>query len=359
MFDSLVVFFQRLFVRKPSNWDLQTFFGEFSSYIETGMGLTIALEDIAENTGNKELRKAIWEVKRSVEEDGENLSMAFSSSEIWPRFISKAIAAGEKAGKLDAILREISNHLKYSGTIERKIASAMLTPKIVSIFLTLGFMVLSIVVVPRFEETYASQKIPLPWFTQVVFFAVNTLSRFWYVFLVLAILAWKWIKYFFNNNHDVVDRWKLKLPFYKDMYYYVLHYRFAKITALLIKSGQSISESLAYAAEVVDNRVFSSILMNASRKITSEGTEAFVALKECDTEHLLHGMMLSYFAAGERVGRLDQNLTRIAEDYDEVIRDRVETFSTMISVFALLPGALGITSLYIAVLAPQVGLFTR
>ena len=344
---------------KPSYREMYTFFRELSAFHESGAGLTAAMQKISVHTKNAALKKAILDVRTEIEDQGERLSTAFSKSDIWPSFVAETIGAGEDSGKMDDILREIAGHLKQMGAIEGRISGAMLTPKIVSFFLACGFVVLASIVVPRFEETYASQRIPLPWFTQVVFFTVNTIARFWYVFLALAIGAWRLCVWFWNNNPEIIDRWKLHLPIYKELYYYLLQYRFVKTMSLLFAAGQSLPVCLTYTAKVVDNLVFGAVLTQAAEKIMAEGTSAAAALEEADTEHLVHYMALAFFTSGESTGKIDQLLMNAASDYEDEIRERVEAFSTKIAVLALLPGAIGITGLYISVLAPQVGLFAK
>lgn len=344
---------------KPSYRELYTFFRELSAFHEAGEGLTKAMGQIASHTKNNALKKAILEVRTEIEDEGERLSTAFAKSDIWPSFVSETIGAGEDSGKMDDILHEIYGHLKQMGTVESKISGAMLTPKIVSFFLACGFVVLASIVVPRFEETYASQRIPLPWFTQVVFFTVNTIARFWYVFLALAFAGWRAGSWFWNNNPEIIDRWKLHVPIYKDLYYYLLQYRFVKTMSLLFAAGQSLPVCLQYTAKVVDNTVFGDVLNRAADKIMTEGTSAAVALEEADTEHLIHYMAQSFFSSGEKTGKIDELLRKASDDYEDEIRERVEAFSTKIAVIALLPGAIGITGLYISVLAPQVGLFAK
>lgn len=344
---------------KPSYREMYTFFRELSAFHESGEGFTSALQKIATHTKNAMLRKAIFDIRTEIEDNGERVSTAFAKSDVWPSFVAETLAAGEDSGKMDDILYEISGHLKQTGAVESRISGAMLTPKIVSFFLACGFVVLASIVVPRFEETYAAQRIPLPWFTQVVFFTVNTIAQFWYIFLALAFGAWRSAVWFWNNNPAIIDRWKLHLPIYKDLYYYLLQYRFVKTMALLFAAGQSMSQCLMYTSRVVDNRVFGSVLSCAADKILTEGTSAAAALEEADTEHLIHYMALAFFISGEGAGKIDQLLLNAADDYEDEIRERVEAFSTKIAVLALLPGAIGITGLYISVLAPQVGLFAK
>ena len=348
-----------LFAYKPSAHDLYTFFRHFAAYVGSGNDLTTTLSDLAENAPHEKMAEEILRILTAVERDGDRLGDAFARSGFWPEFVAQTIRAGEESGKLEAIMKEIANHLKQQGDVQRKVSQALLTPKIVSFFLFAGFCILAGVIVPRFETMYAMQKLPLPWFTRVVFGLVNFVAGYWYLLLALVVGAWFAWKKFLDSNQELVDGWKLKLPIFKTVYYYLLQYRFTKMTALLYLSGQSIPNAFNYTAKIVDNVVYGKILETAARKIVAEGTTAANALREANHDKIIDYIAIAFLATGEKNGKIDEQLAGAAADYEDVIRVNIERFSTLISVLALLPMALAITGLYIAVLAPQIGLFTR
>ena len=348
-----------LFAYKPSSLDYYTFFRHFAAYVSAGNDLTTTLQDLAENAPHEKMKEEILRIRTAVERDGDRLGDAFSRSGFWPNFIADTIRAGEESGKLDTILKEIANHLKQQGDVQRKVNQALLTPKIVSVFLVGGFCLLAAVIVPRFESMYESQKLPLPWFTQVVFGTVNLVSGYWYVFLLMFVGLWFLWKRFHATHAETVDRWKINLPIYKGVYYYLLQYRFCKMVALLYLSGQSIPNSLQYTAKIVDNLVYGNILLAAAHKIVAEGAQTSAALKAANHDKVVDYVAIAFMASGEATGKIDEQLATAASDYEDLLRVNIEKFSTQISVAALLPMALAITGLYIAVLAPQIGLFAK
>lgn len=345
------------FSRKPQHADFYNFFMNLSAYVQTGNSMSLALENLAAKCTNKILRENILIVRTAIDRDNEKIADAFSRSKVWPAFVAETIRAGEEYGKLDYIIEKIAMYIDQKGEVESSINYALLTPKFVGFFLCIAFVIMTFLVVPKYEALYASQRIPLPLFSVVTFGAMKAVNHYWYIFLgLLALGHYSWNR-FCASFPEVVDGWMLKLPVYSSFYYNVLQYRFAQIMTLLWSAGVSPSEALRYTARAIDNKVYEKALLAAANNIMINACPVSVALQEVNGSNLLDGLIVSSISAGEETGKMDELLAKAEVFYLKVVRTNLRKFENKISVIVLVPAAAAIGVMWISIIMPNVGLF--
>ena len=349
---NLIKFFETLF-RQPTTWDLYRFFQEIAPYIESGQSWQVALKNI--RTENPVMKRAISNMRQGLEK-GKTVTEAMRDEKVFPKIYQAAIKAGEKSD-MEYTLKNISTDLKHERGISRKITNAILPTKIITVFLILAFSLLGQLIVPRFEKIYADQRLPLPMITKVVFGTVNFIGDYWLVIVGMLLGIYAGFKWFCRINPVIVDSLKLKIPLYKNVYYYLLQYRFTSSFGMLTKAGLDPSECLTLVSQVVGNEAFGQIPKQAAQKILSKGLNISDAIAEVDKRKIIHPVAVGFIKSGEDTGLIYEQAEKASDYFKEVLEDELEKFSNLISVLFLLPSAGGIILLYIATFAPQLALF--
>ncbi len=121
-----------------------------STLITGGVAIAKSLDVIADIVGNQIFRDLIIASKNSVEEGG-SLAKPFMASEEVPKMVPQMIVVGEKTGKLDLVLKRISDF--YSREISAFLANVMtLMEPLIMIFMGVGVgMMVAAVLMPMYN----------------------------------------------------------------------------------------------------------------------------------------------------------------------------------------------------------------
>lgn len=145
-------FFDKIVIRIPSIGPIskmvyQSRFAEdLATLISGGLPIADSLKTVSETVGNELYREAILKAMENVKR-GETISYSLSFyPELFPPLFTQMLVVGEKTGKIESVLREISNF--YEKEIERSIQNliSLLEPAmIVLIGLGIGGIAVSVI----------------------------------------------------------------------------------------------------------------------------------------------------------------------------------------------------------------------
>src|SRR6476661_6668486 len=157
--------------------DLAVFSRQFATMIDAGLTMIRALNIMADQSENPELRRILRGVKQDVEA-GSSLSASFAKSpEVFPPLMVNMTKAGEAGGFLDSAMRQIADNFEAEVKLRGKIKAAMTYPIVVfclAIIMCIGLLVF---VVPVFEGMFTDLGGELPLPTKILVF-LSEMMRF-------------------------------------------------------------------------------------------------------------------------------------------------------------------------------------
>ena len=132
--------------------DLAVFSRQFATMIDAGLTMIRALNIMADQSDNPELRKILRAVKQDVEA-GLSLSASFAKfPETFPPLMINMTKAGEAGGFLDGAMRQIADNFEAEVRLRGKIKAALTYPVVVFILAMLMCVAMLIFVVPVFSR---------------------------------------------------------------------------------------------------------------------------------------------------------------------------------------------------------------
>jgi type II secretory pathway component PulF len=158
-FDKLVNFFRRV-----KHEDLMIFTRQFYTLFKAGVSMDTILGSLTKQVKNPLLSNALTRIRSDVAA-GATLSQAFGRHpKIFNGLYVAMLTAGEEAGILEGVLRQLTTLLERDFEIQKGVKNAMLYPKIVISVLVLAIVFLMSYVVPKFSSFYGhyGAKLPLP-----------------------------------------------------------------------------------------------------------------------------------------------------------------------------------------------------
>lgn len=332
--------------------DKAVFFRQLSTMTKAGVTLASALDLLSRQTQNKRLARAIVEIKDLIDK-GQPFSAALRPQKIFSPLMVAMVAAGEEGGLLDESVERLASLLERQDALHKKIVSAVTYPALVLCFAFVMLYAVVTFIVPRFAKILGGLGVPLPALTRYIFSASLWLQRYWYVpvlVILLAVVAF----YLLGKNEKarpMVDGLKLKLPVAGDILHKTILARSLRTLASLVEAGVPILSVLDMTASVAGNAVFESAfarLSDASRKGRPMGEEA----RKCG---VFPPMVTHMITVGEQTGQLEGMLNKVAEFVEVELDEKVKRLTSILEPLLLIVigGVVGVVvlSIYLPIIS--------
>ncbi len=314
--------------RKIDNRALLTFNQEMLVLIKAGMPIMQVLDAILERHDSGPLFEVLVQVREDVKA-GASLSVAMEKhGRAFPFLYVASIRAGERTGDLPQTIRRYIEYLKRVGLLRKKIVAAVFYPAILVVFAFMAIILLLLYVVPTFSQVYADSGAQLPALTQLLI-SLTTLLRRYFVFgiilfvgLLAAFRSWKSTE----AGRYTIDRFKLTLPVFGDVFTKYSVSAFTRTLATVLGSGIPIIESMRMSIGTLNNVFMEKRLFEAVRFI-EEGGRLSVALERID---IMPPLALRMLGVGETTGALEDMLGDISNYLEDELEERMHLLTTAI-----------------------------
>ncbi len=311
--------------------DLVVFTRQFATMINAGLPLIQALEILATQSENKQLRKAVGEVRIQVEGGATFADALRKHPKVFDELYVNMVHAGEVGGLLDTILGRLSKHIEKAMKLKAQIKSAMVYPAAILGVAVIVITVLMIWVIPIFAKMFAEMsggKVGLPGPTQVVIDVSNFMQSYFIHLTIGAILAgWGIKKYYATpKGRLAMDRMFLKLPIVGELIRKTAVAKFTRTLGTLITSGVPILDGLSITAKTAGNKVIEEAIMGARMSISGGKTIA----EPLSKGEVFPKMVTHMISVGESTGALDAMLGKIADFYEDEVDQAVTALTSLL-----------------------------
>jgi type IV pilus assembly protein PilC len=308
--------------------DIVVFTRQFATMIDAGLPLVQCLEILASQQENKVFKKALTEIRQSVE-GGLTFAAALKQHpKVFTSLYANMVEAGEAGGILDTILNRLAQYMEKAMTLKKKVKSAMIYPStIVSVAMVVVIFLL-VFVIPTFKSMFEGFGATLPLPTQIVLEMSRIVRQNFLVgigAIVGGIVALKWW-YGTPGGKWTIDSLLLKAPVFGILIRKVTVAKFTRTLGTLISSGVAILDGLEITARTAGNKVVEAAIMKTRASI-SEGKTIAEPLKESG---VFPPMVVQMIAVGEQTGALDDMLGKIADFYDEEVDTAVGNLTSLL-----------------------------
>ena len=275
--------------------------------------------------------------------------------EFCPPYVVELIRVGIKNSQLDKFIIEIVNSLTQETEIHRDVWSNLKMPIIAFVILIGAFFVIVFFLIPSLTKVMEQPGInyTLPLISRILMWIGNGLTEYWYLFFGLLaaffIMAWNW-KIQFPEQYDLL---RLRVPFFKRVWYFTLQYRFARIFGLCIMSGMTSSLSLQYTAMAMGHLPFKNLLRKAASSMKSEGFTLAEALKRADINHLIDPSFFIMIPASVGSASLGSVMLSEAEHYSKEMVIASKKVGENVGLFCTVPGYVLMALLLVAIEVPM------
>lgn len=337
--------------------DVTTFTRQLATMIGAGLPITDALI-ILRSQMKGGMQKVTSHVLADVE-GGSSLSDALQKhpKAFSPIYIA-LIRAGETGGVLDDVLARLADNLEKQQEFRGKVKGAMIYPIVVVVGMFVVGMIMMVFVIPKLTSLYEEFDATLPTPTRILIGISGALAKIWPLMLVAIGLGIYGFRVYRKTEIGKLktDQYLFKVPLIGPLQRQVILTEFARTLSLLIGAGVSILESLSVVAGVVNNKVISNAIEDASKRVEKGFPLAYSLAQHQEAFPFILSQMV---AIGEETGKMSEVLAKVAHVFEVESDQQVKALTAAIEPIIMIILGVGVGFLVIAIILPIYNLTTQ
>ena len=323
-----------VFEKKPGLKDRMHFTERLALMLETGSALHGSLGTLKRSIASPAMVGIISNIEDSIDKGG-GFAVALSQNrDLFDSSYVNLVAAGEQAGFLPDVLKQLYSMDKKRLEMNSKVVAAMSYPAFLLFFSVAVVFFVVLVLFPKFATLFESLGDRLPLSTRVLMGMSNGMSEHWLVlliafgvFVVAAAYLWKQ-----ETTIEWRDRMKLSTPYLRDLVMQLYLLQTLRVLSLSIKNGVNVLDAIRGCRDIVQNKVFRDFLDETSALVeTGAGISAGFAKNP-----LIPDLVKQMVETGEETGNLAKVMQRIADHYEEEMSKRIVNISKLAEPLMLL-----------------------
>jgi general secretion pathway protein F len=323
---------------------------QLATMISSDVTLIDALTVIHDQAEQDAVRTVVGKLRDMVK-SGESLSNAMT---VQPRTFSplyrSMVRVGETGGMLADVLNQMADLLENEQEVKGEVRAAMAYPLIV---LGLGLMTVVVIfsfVMPRILKIFEGVEEALPTPTRILMGTGNFMGAHWWKVLIgIALVAGTIYQISrTDSGRYALDRIRLRMPLMGPLMRKSAIARFSRCLGALLHGGVPLLESLQSVGGLLNNRVMVKVIENSMNMI-KEGKSFAESLRGSG---LFPPMVTHMVGVGEKTGKLDNMLLRIADTYERQTRTLIRVLISMLAPVLIICVAVLVALIALALLLP-------
>lgn len=335
--------------------DITIFCKQFYSILTAGVTVIDGLRMVQDQTENKYLREALYNVMVSVEK-GESLADAMEmEGKIFPSLLIHMVAAGEATGNLEIAFDRICTQFDKDMKLTSMVKSAMIYPVVVMVVAVAVIIVLMTTVIPNFQQTFSQMGEELPMLTKIVIsmsdFIISNLVAVLggIVTLIIFIVCGRKTE----PGKQFTSRMALKIPMFRNFSVKNAAAKFSMTMSTLIMSGVPLVEALEIVGNVIENRV----IRKAVKDCKEEVMQGIPMSEPLEASGVFPPMVTHMLKIGEETGTTEQMLDKVAEYYESEVEAATKNLTSAMEPLIIVVLAVVVGGVIGAVMMPMMSIY--
>jgi type IV pilus assembly protein PilC len=323
-----------------------------------GVPILEGLTDLRDSLENPRFREVIAGMIESID-GGKTLSQAMAEHpSVFDDVFVSLIAAGEHTGKLQEVLGNLVESLKWQDELAAQTKKLIMYPAFMGTVVIGVILFMMIYLVPKMVGFITNMGHELPLHTKLLIGTSNVFVNHWYLVigLPLALVA---VAVAMVRTHPAArlrfDSTKLRLPLVGVLLRKVILSRFASVFAMMYGSGISILDSLRASEGVVGNQAIRNGLRQVGEMI-AEGQSITTAFQNVG---LFPPLVIRMLKVGENTGALDTALVNVGYFYGRDVRESLGRIQALIEPVMTIVLGLMLGWVMLSVLGPVYDTITK
>jgi general secretion pathway protein F len=262
--------------------------------------------------------------------EGAPLSRAMANyPQVFESSITNLIQAGESTGSLNDTVQRLITHLIEQREMRRELLMALAYPTFMVFVAGCVILFFLFFLLPRLQGLLTSLGGKMPTSTKLLI-GTSEFALHYGAFLVIglafaAVSFWRWRST--EAGRATTDAWMLKLPLLGPFAVARTVLSFSQTLSVLLENGITAAEALRMTEKQIDNRVHRAAFNTATARVL-EGEALSLALTRTAC---FPDLVLDRLSVGENTGNVVPSLKQIAQTYQKLIANQLNTFTKVIA----------------------------
>lgn len=337
-----------------SRQDVLGIIRELASLLRAGLAIDHALAVLINFSEKEPIKKMMGRVLERVR-GGSSLADAMAAQgDAFDRFVIGMVRAGEAGGALDGVLTKTAEFLEKSYQSKQNLKSALIYPVVLFVSACISVAIIVTVVIPSFKEIFEQAGFPLPLATRIVMGIGGLAASFWWVPIVLGLLATLVIA---RQRRDPEQRrhWDqrlLRIPLIGPLAARIETMRMTYTLGMLLNNGVPLVSALA----VVKGTLGNAAMEHAFEQIEKQVREGKTFAGPLSETGLFPTLATHLIRIGEESGRLEEMLFRVADVYEREVHHGIQRLMAILIPALTFGMALLIGGIIVSILVPMLSI---
>jgi type IV pilus assembly protein PilC len=339
--------FKKMAFGKPkvSRQALLDFTNELAILLESGLTLLMGLKQLERQSGGGALKPIVADVSSDLQGGTPFHKALLKHPDVFNETYTAMIEANEKAGTLDAGLRQIAKEIKSQIEMRSQIQRAVTMPGIIVVLAIAVVLLMVIVVLPPLVEVFRSFGANLPITTRILiafsdFINNNVLAI---VVILVAIVVAGVVIFKHPKTKQAMDRYMLRAPLIGSVLIWHNTARFTRTMSNLLRAGILLPDTINILLRSINNTYFREALTEIRKQLV-QGQALSSAIAK---NPVFPQLMVEMTAVGESSGELEASLSMLADYFETKTERRIQRLTALLEPALML--AMGLVVGVIAV----------
>lgn len=342
---------------KISEKSLAVMCAQFSIILSSGLPMVRAIELIAGQTADKTLKKILKQAAADVA-SGFSLAQSLKNrKKNLPVTFIETVRSGEESGTLEVSFSRLQAYYSKSFRTKSKVRAAMIYPMFTLAVAFVVIIIIMVVAVPAFTQSFASMGGELPWVTKAMIGLSSFFTRYW-IFLAVVAAAGIFLYRWYGRTEKggmLLARQRLKTPGLGRINRLKASAQFANTLSTLLAAGIPAHQAMSVAASILDNEWVGSSI---GRQLS--GLEEGKTLCACiRSAGVLPDMLTEMVGIGEETGTLEHTLDVVGAYYDNETEMASQKAVSLLEPVIICVLAFVVAFILLSVYLPMITLYTN
>jgi type IV pilus assembly protein PilC len=316
-------------LHKLARRDLMQFLFQVEMLLRAGVPIQAILADLRDSPDTPQIKILCANLYEKID-SGSTISEAFAANPgIFPDLVVNLVRAGEAAGQLPDVLKEIVESLKWQDELVAKTRQLLTYPAFVTVVVGGVVIFLMTYLVPQIVGFVANMGGTIPLQTKLLIWVSNAFVKYWWIivpapFILLfsALLLSKMNHRFRRMMHAA----QLRLPYVGTIIKKIILARVSDTLGLTYRTGIPVLDGLVYCSNITGNMIVKEAIDLAHIDIANGApiSRAFAAQK------IFPLLVIRMIRVGEDTGDLAGSLKNISYFYNRDINDSIARVQALI-----------------------------
>ncbi|MBR5474374.1 MAG: type II secretion system F family protein [Lachnospiraceae bacterium] len=341
---------------KMKKKDLMQFADKMAIMMRAGVNLSMAMDVMIASEKNRRYKK----IYRSMLQDlygGLSLADSMRTYKAFPESVVNMVASSEKNGQLDWAFTRVAEMYEKELALSGKLSSAFAYPAFLIVLAIALFIVMTVVVLPKFEDMYAMFEGELPALTKGVMAASDFLIKYG-IFIAIGLVVIGVLLALFlkvsQNFTKTISKLVLKIPVYGRLTMVSNTCSFSRVASALLQSGVEVVESVRIASTTIKNRYIRTCVESSLQDV-SQGSTLYGALAKLN---IFEPLFISMVQIGEEASMLPDTFQKMADLYEAETNESTRKLTSILEPTLTLVIGLVIAILVVSIILPMFNMYT-